>query len=61
MHDDVAAAMLARATRLVPELAGQRVLGHAAGLRPARPTLRIEAAPGHAVPVVAATATAGPA
>ncbi|WP_285104922.1 FAD-dependent oxidoreductase [Promicromonospora sp. MEB111] len=54
VHADVAAAMLARATRLVPELAGLPVLGHAAGLRPARPTLRIEAVPGHAVPVVAA-------
>jgi D-amino-acid oxidase len=54
VHEDVAAAILARATELVPELAGERVLGHAAGLRPARPTIRVEPVPGHAVPVVAA-------
>ncbi|MFD6138334.1 FAD-dependent oxidoreductase [Promicromonospora sp. NPDC060271] len=54
VHEDVAAAILARATELVPELEGQRVLGHAAGLRPARPTVRVEAVPGHGVPVVAA-------
>lgn len=54
VHEDVAAAILARVTQLVPELAGERVLGHAAGLRPARPTIRVEPVPGHAVPVVAA-------
>jgi D-amino-acid oxidase len=37
-----AAAMLARATALVPELAGARVLRHKVGLRPARPQVRLE-------------------
>jgi D-amino-acid oxidase len=35
--------LLARATALVPELAGAEVLGHRVGLRPARPTVRLEA------------------
>lgn len=39
-----AEAILARAARLVPELAGARVLRHQAGLRPARPTVRLERA-----------------
>lgn len=34
--------ILARATRLVPELAGARVLRHQVGLRPARATVRLE-------------------
>lgn len=34
--------VLARATALVPELAGVRVLGHRVGLRPARPRVRVE-------------------
>lgn len=38
----VAAAILARASRLVPELAGARVLRHKVGLRPARPVVRLE-------------------
>lgn len=37
-----AGAVLQRAVRLVPELAGARVLGHRVGLRPARPTVRLE-------------------
>ena len=37
-----AAAILARATALVPALAGARVLGHRVGLRPARPAVRLE-------------------
>jgi D-amino-acid oxidase len=37
--------VLARATALVPELAGARVLSHRVGLRPARPTVRLEAVP----------------
>lgn len=37
-----AEAVLARATRLVPELAGARVLRHQVGLRPTRPTVRLE-------------------
>ena len=39
---DVAAAILRRALRLVPELAGAQVVGHKVGLRPARPTVRLE-------------------
>ena len=39
---DIAAAILARARRLVPELASARVLRHRVGLRPARPSVRVE-------------------
>ena len=39
---DVAKQILERATELVPELARARVLGHRVGLRPARPTVRLE-------------------
>lgn len=39
---DQADDILARATALVPELAGARVLGHRVGLRPVRPTVRVE-------------------
>jgi D-amino-acid oxidase len=39
----VAREVLARATALVPQLAGARVLRHAVGLRPARPEVRLEA------------------
>ena len=38
----VAEQVLARATRLVPALAGARVLAHRVGLRPARPSVRLE-------------------
>lgn len=38
----VAQDVLARATRLVPELEGARVLGHRVGLRPARASVRLE-------------------
>lgn len=34
--------ILERATRLLPELARARVVGHRVGLRPARPTVRLE-------------------
>lgn len=34
--------ILARAVRLVPQLAGARVLGHRVGLRPVRPRVRLE-------------------
>ena len=34
--------VLARATRLVPQLEGARVLAHRVGLRPARPSVRLE-------------------
>lgn len=37
-----AAEVLARATALVPELAGARVLAHRVGLRPVRPAVRLE-------------------
>jgi D-amino-acid oxidase len=40
---DTAARILDRARVLVPRLAGARVLGHKVGLRPARPTVRLEA------------------
>ena len=39
---EVAAAILRRALRLVPALAGAEVLGHRVGLRPARPEVRLE-------------------
>ena len=38
-----AADIVARATALVPELAGAKVTGHRVGLRPARPEVRLEA------------------
>jgi D-amino-acid oxidase len=38
----VADGLLTRATELVPELAGARVLGHRVGLRPARERVRLE-------------------
>ena len=40
---ETATDILQRATRLVPELAGARVVGHRVGLRPARPAVRLEA------------------
>jgi D-amino-acid oxidase len=40
--DIVAKEILDRATLLVPELARAQVLGHRVGLRPARPTVRLE-------------------
>jgi D-amino-acid oxidase len=39
---DIAAQILARAARLVPELRGARVLKHKVGLRPVRPAVRLE-------------------
>ena len=39
---DVASAILRRALRLVPEIAGAEVVGHRVGLRPARPEVRLE-------------------
>lgn len=39
---DTAVDILARACLLVPELQGAAVLGHRVGLRPARPTVRLE-------------------
>ena len=40
---DTAKLILERAGELVPEVARARVLGHRVGLRPARPTVRLEA------------------
>jgi len=40
---ETATAILHRATRLVPELADARVVGHRVGLRPVRSTVRLEA------------------
>ena len=40
--DEATAAILERCTRLVPELAGARVLGTAVGLRPVRDEVRLE-------------------
>jgi D-amino-acid oxidase len=39
---EVAAEIVRRAARLVPEVAGARVLRHQVGLRPARPEVRLE-------------------
>jgi D-amino-acid oxidase len=50
---DTEAAILRRVTAMVPELAGQPILSRAAGLRPGRPTVRLEAVPGHDRPVFA--------
>ena len=46
-------AILERATALLPALAGLPVLSRAAGLRPARKTIRLEYVAGHQVPVIA--------
>jgi D-amino-acid oxidase len=40
---ETAAGILQRAGRLVPELAGARVVAHRVGLRPVRPAVRLEA------------------
>jgi len=50
---DIEAAILQRATALVPALADQPILSRAAGLRPARTTVRLELLPDHARPVIA--------
>jgi len=46
-------AILRRATSLVPELAGLPIVSRAAGLRPARESIRLEHVADYAVPVVA--------
>jgi D-amino-acid oxidase len=43
---NVAAAILERARMLVPELEAAKVVAHRVGLRPVRPTVRLEAEPG---------------
>jgi D-amino-acid oxidase len=45
--------ILARVTAAVPALSGLPVLSRDVGLRPGRPTMRLEHVPGHAVPVIA--------
>ncbi|GGK88588.1 FAD-dependent oxidoreductase [Mangrovihabitans endophyticus] len=40
---DTAAAIVARCARVEPRFAGARVVGHRVGLRPTRPTVRLEA------------------
>jgi D-amino-acid oxidase len=52
VDDATAAAILRRATALVPALAGARILRHKVGLRPARPTVRLEAEDRHGRSVV---------
>ncbi|MEU4688980.1 FAD-dependent oxidoreductase [Actinoplanes sp. NPDC023714] len=49
----IEAAILRRVRALVPALEGQPVLSRAAGLRPARSTVRVERVPGHPGPVFA--------
>ncbi|WP_404285471.1 FAD-dependent oxidoreductase [Glutamicibacter arilaitensis] len=51
---DTAAAILRRATELMPELEGLEVLEHKVGLRPARDAIRLELVSGHQIPVIAA-------
>ena len=46
-------AILHRATSLMPELVGLPIVSRAAGLRPARPNIRLEQVAGYQVPVVA--------
>ncbi|MCR8671439.1 FAD-dependent oxidoreductase [Agrococcus sp. HG114] len=50
----IEAGILERCARLVPVVAGRRILSRAVGLRPWRPTLRVEPVPGRALPIVAA-------
>lgn len=46
-------AILERTAALVPELAGLRIVSRGVGLRPARPTVRLERVEGHRTPVIA--------
>ncbi|MDI6098943.1 FAD-dependent oxidoreductase [Actinoplanes sp. NEAU-A12] len=50
---EIEAAILRRVRALVPELTGQPVLSRAAGLRPGRSSVRLEAVPGFDRPVFA--------
>ncbi|PRA06475.1 FAD-dependent oxidoreductase [Arthrobacter sp. MYb229] len=54
VEPETAAAILRRATELVPELEGLEVLEHKVGLRPARDAIRLERVAGHRIPVIAA-------
>ncbi len=53
VRPDVEAAIRERVEALVPALRGQPVLSRAAGLRPGRSDVRVEAVPGHSTPVFA--------
>lgn len=53
-HPDVEEAILDRATALVPALRDLPIVGRAAGLRPARPTIRVERVDGYPMEVIAA-------
>jgi D-amino-acid oxidase len=53
VHADVEAGILARVTALVPALRGRAVLSRAAGLRPARTSVRLERVAGHDRTVIA--------
>lgn len=53
LDDATERAILERTTALVPQLAGLRIVSRGVGLRPSRPTVRLERVPGHAVPVIA--------
>ncbi|ANJ28532.1 ABC transporter substrate-binding protein [Agromyces aureus] len=51
---DTERAILERAAALVPAIAGSPVVGRAVGLRPARPSIRLEPVAGRELPVIAA-------
>lgn len=53
-NESVEAAILSRAIAAVPALAGLRIMSRALGLRPARPSLRLEPVDGYSLQVVAA-------
>lgn len=53
LDDATERAILERTAALVPELVGLPILSRGVGLRPSRPTVRLERVPGHAVPVIA--------
>lgn len=53
-NESTEAAILSRAALAVPALAGLRVHSRGVGVRPARPSLRLEAVAGHPVQVIAA-------
>jgi D-amino-acid oxidase len=52
-HADVEAAILSRASALVPALRGLPVVSRAVGLRPGRGSVRLDLLPGHSRPVIA--------
>jgi D-amino-acid oxidase len=48
----VSAGIIARATEIEPKLAGAKVLGHRVGIRPTRPTVRLERIVHNGQPVI---------